>query len=405
MNAQAIRIFVVDDNRSAANALAKILSTSGDQVEVFYEGQSAIDALPAHLPHLILTDLKMEPVDGLAVVEGAQSLRPRPEVIVFTAYGDVNTAVEAMKSGARDFLTKPVRVELLKARIEEVRQGLFGEPAPSPTGPSSTFDGSSQAIEALSRKIQLVSSSKSNVWLCGEPGTGRLRAARMIHRFTNVELPFTTWTVGRNQPWPLKGTVLLRDVDRLPLDLQNKLLLELPTVPDGVRVIATAGVDARQKLASGQLLADLYYQLSVLTVEMPALRHRSEDVLTIFDSAVAWLSEQQGIPVRVTTDEQRTKLMQHAWPGNAKELLNVAERFVLFGEQALAFDMAPRTNMMVPLLEEGFSLSQHMDHVEYEILRAALEQCGGDRGEAGKILGVERNALRYKLKKHGLLSL
>lgn len=405
MTRSPLKVLVVDDNRSAADALARVLSKGGDEVDAVYDGATAIERLRDSRPDVVLTDLKMEPVDGMAVLTAAREHRPPVEVLVFTAYGDVEIAVEAMRLGARDFLTKPVTVEQVTARLDQLR-AMTPSSAPARSQPDpqhAHFVARAPASRQLLETLKRASDVPSPCWIEGELGAGRGHAALALHHMGHADEPFTVRDLGRDDPWPSKGTVVLPNIDDLPDDLQRSLHRSLQHAPMGVRLVATSGPHARRLVAEGALRPELYYALAVVVVRMPPLRERVEDVLPMLDQALDTFSRRYERPRPEVSPAQASKLKRHAWPGNVRELVNLAERAVVMGSQALDIDAIEASPPGMPTLEPGFSLSTHLESVERAILQEALRLSGGDRAQVGRLLGVERNTLRYKLKKYDLL--
>jgi DNA-binding NtrC family response regulator len=402
MAAKTLKVLIVDDNRSAADALTRVLRKGGDQVTAVYDGQTAIACILSDRPDIVLTDLKMEPVDGLAVLHAAREQRPPIEVIVFTAYGAVEVAVRAMRLGARDFLTKPVTVDQIALRLDQLRAV-----SPDTLGtPDDRFEfvSESQNAKELLDAVRRVADVPSPVWIEGEMGSGRGHAALALHRYgRRPTSPFTVRDLGRDAPWPDRGTVLLPNVDDLPEDLQRSLVRSLSYVPPEVRLVSTAGPDGRRMVAEGRLRPELYYALAVIVVPVPPLRARPDDILAILDQALESCSQRYGRPKPAVDPVLARQLVRHAWPGNVRELLNLAERAVVMGVDALHIDTSEPQSEGLPDMEDGFSLASYLETVERRILVEALRKSGGDRNRAGRLLGVERNTLRYKLNKYGLL--
>jgi DNA-binding NtrC family response regulator len=394
----ALDILIVDDNRSAADALARILSLGGDRVTAAYDGQTAIEHVRTHPLDLVLTDLRMEPVDGMEVLRAARSLDPPVEVIVFTAFGAVEIAVEAMRLGARDFLTKPVTAEQIVERLAPMRDGGAVHPSEDPD--FIAFSSASlQLVEALGRAAGV----PSPVWLSGELGSGRGFAARYLHRVDRGDAPYVELNPARSLTWPETGTVVLPNVDQLSIPAQTQLTRDVYSAPPELRIIATSGSDPRRLVAEGRLHADLFYTLSVVPIEVPPLRERREDILPMLDAALDAFASRYRRSRPTLPPELRQQLTTHGWPGNVRELYNLAERTVVMGADALHIDVQPPASAGMPRLEPGFSLSAYLESIEKRLLVEALRQADGDRNQAGRILGVERNTLRYKLNKYGLL--
>ncbi|NCG22393.1 MAG: response regulator [Rhodobacterales bacterium] len=395
----SLHILVVDDNRSAADALARVLGKGGDRVTPLYDGRSAIAYIQATPPDVVLTDLKMEPVDGMEVLHAARAMRPPVECIVFTAYGAVDVAVEAMRIGARDFLTKPVTVEQVKARLQPLRNSAQEEEDSTPP----EFIARSTSTQNLLASLKLAASVQSRVLIEGEIGSGRVYAAKVLHHYGDADGPFTVMDLGREQPWPTSGTVVLPNIDDLPKDLQGRLYRKLQYVPKNLRIIATAQPDGRRLIAEDKLRAELYYNLAVVVVPVPAIRQRVEDIQPLFRQALRTFANRYRQPVPVLPERMYNDLKRHTWPGNVRELLNMAERMVAMGADHSPVQVLQTNGSDLPILKPGFNLAAHLEDVERRILMHALRSTNGDRNEAGKLLSVERNTLRYKLKKYGLL--
>ncbi len=398
-----LNILVVDDNQGAANALARVLRKSGDKVDVRFDGLSAIEAILEETRDVVLTDLKMEPVDGLAVLAAARELDPAPEVIVFTAFGAIDVAVRAIRMGARDFLTKPVSVEQIMMRLDSLR------PSPPFTIPTSTVDDDFIAIAPATMRMldQLarVAEIPTPVWIEGEVGTGRSFVARWLHRRGTPHARLVAWDPLHDVQWPERGTVLLSNADDLSEDRQRTVVRALRSAPRGVRIITTSEPDAKRKVTTGELLPELYYALAVLVVQVPPLRHRSEDVVPLFEQELFEHATRYRRERPQVDEPLAAWLRRQSWPGNVRELSNLAERLVVLGREGLTLDQPVQDASFpkVPDLEAGFSLPDYLEQIEHAILAEALRKTGGDRNVAGRLLGIERNTLRYKLNKYGLL--
>ncbi|MEQ1564980.1 MAG: response regulator [Myxococcota bacterium] len=397
----------MDDNRSSADALARILRKQGDEVEAVYDGQTAIDRIRSTPPDIVLTDLKMEPVDGMAVLSTARAARPPIETIVFTAYGAVDVAVRAMHLGARDFLTKPVTVEQVASRLDQLRAERTRGAVPEAEPPSDEFVAHAESSKTLLAMLSRAAEVPSAVWIEGEIGSGRVFCAKTMHQLErlhhHVDAPWVVRNPTRDEPWPESGTVLLPNVDDLPDDLQRELVRQVQAAPDKVRLVATAQPESRRRVAEGTLRPELYYRLAVVVISVPPLRRRTEDILPLFRLGLRNYSQRYRRPPPEISPRYRELLQRHYWPGNIRELLNLAERAVAMGDEGFNLEVIEDPGAGMPKLEPGFSLSDHLEMVERRILVEALRRCGGDRAAAGKLLGVERNTLRYKLNKYGLL--
>ena len=387
----------MDDNRSSAAALARLLGRAGDEVEAVFDGASAISVIEANPPDVVLTDLRMEPINGLQVLQAARATKPAPQVIVFTAHGEVDTAVRAMRLGALDFLTKPVTLEQLAVRLDRVR-GVDTDEVPS------DFIAEAESSRLLVSLLQRAAAVPSPVWIEGEFGTGRTFCASMIHKLgRDPEQPLRVVDPGSEEDWPSSGTVVLPEVDQLDDASQWRLVRRLHASPPTLRVLATAQPDAPRRVVEGRLLPELFYRLAVVVVPVPTLAERAADIIPLFRQSLARYAERYRLEVPAVTPTMERQLRSHAWPGNMRELLNLAERTVVLGSEA--FDLVVREKPAggLPPLEDGFSLSRYLEQVERRILKEALRKTGNNRTEAGKLLSVERNTLRYKLRKYKLL--
>jgi DNA-binding NtrC family response regulator len=397
-----LQVLVVDDNRSAAEAAALLLEREGHEVEVRFDGRDAIARLGERRFDLVLTDLRMEPVDGLAVVRAARASSPPVDAMVFTAYGSVEAAVEAMRMGAVDFLTKPLTAEQLLRRVREYRDSGATPPA---------LVGESAAMQGIREQAVKLAGVRSTVLVVGEAGSGRRHLARWLHyNGPDADLPLLRALPGRPlQPAQLDaaGTVVVAGVDDWSIDAQRALLRQLETLEAGrpPRIVATASPDIDRAVAEGAMLPELYFRLAVLVVRVPPLRTRSDDIEPLLDHFLVQAGRALSREAPTVDPHTRRRLANHGWPGNVRELANLAERAVVLGAQYLQITplAAPGQGGEAADLGDGFSLSGHLEQIERALLEQAIEETGGDRPAMSRLLGLERNTLRYKLNKYGLL--
>jgi DNA-binding NtrC family response regulator len=399
--AATLRVLVVDDNRSAADAVALLLGREGHTVEVFHDGQSAIHRLAVQRFDMVLTDLRMEPVDGLAVVRAARAQTPPVEAIVFTAFGSVETAVEAMRLGAADFLTKPVTADQLLKRVRNYRK------VPIEQG---SIIGQSAATQLLRDQLVQVSRVRSTVLIQGETGTGKRHVARCLHQLgRDASLPIVVARPYEAVPTAqlhAAGMLLIPTVDEWSPEAMVGLLQQLETLEAGQppRVVATATPAIDVRAARGEVPPELYFRLAVLVIRVSPIRERPDDIapllLHFLDTNAAAFGKEPPRPSLL----QLEQLARHGWPGNIRELANLAERAVVLGRGAFDMSIKPAApSPMAPHLAEGFNLTEHLEQIERELLVRAIDQTQGDRPNIGRLLGLERNTLRYKLNKYGLL--
>jgi DNA-binding NtrC family response regulator len=398
-----ISILVVDDNRSVLDALVLLLEREGYRVIGCNDGQSAIDRIAGERFDLVLTDLRMEPVDGMQVVRAARGASPPIETIVFTAYGSVETAVEAMRLGALDFLTKPVTADQLLHRVQKIAEGAVHE--------EEDFLGTSDSTQQVRAQAERAAMVRSTVLITGEIGSGRQHLAHWLHRHgLDADKPFLRMRVGTAVPegeLRAAGTVLVPAFDDWDENAQLALLRSLETLEVGEppRVIATASPGVEMKVAQGAIRPELYFRLAVLTIKVPPLRERPKDIEILLQHFLQEFAGTFGRPPPAPTPDQIERLRAHAWPGNVRELVNLAERAVVVGPEAYGIQVktVPTGTSSIPKLTEGFNLPKHLEEIERMLLVRAIEQTGGDRPEMGRLLGLERNTLRYKLNKYSLL--
>ncbi len=390
-------VLIVDDNRSSADALVRVLTRRGYGAEARYGGADALQRLEAGGIDVVLTDLRMAPVDGFAVIAGARALPRPPEVLVFTGYGTVDGAVRALRMGARDFLTKPVTPDQLVDRLEALTGA--GAALPVQIGPSAT-------ARQLAGQIAAVAVSDAPALLLGEPGSGRQQAAVQIHHLgPRSGEPFRVLPRPEALTTLESGAVYLPAVDQLDEAATRALIRALDALTGGPRVIAGAASGWRSSIDDDPTARELYYRLAVLPVHLPPLRARPEDLPALLAAILEDRARAIGRDAPTPTPAQLDRLRRHPWPGNLRELAAVAERALIFGPGAFDLPSTPNATSPSdpPSLGEGFSLSQHLEAQERTLLLLAGKQAGWDRGEMCRLLGVERNTLRYKLNKYKLL--
>ena len=403
---------------------------------------------------LILTDFKLPGMTGLEMLKLVRRADSHVPLIVMTAFGTVENAVEAMKSGAADFLLKPFSLDQLSAvvnkaleirNLREENRELKEE-----LGRKYRWDnivGRSPGMQAIFATVMRVAPSRATVLLAGESGVGKDLIARAIHyhsprkdrpfvKINCTALPenlmeselfgyekgaFTGANISKPGKFELAdtGTVMLDEIGDVPSNIQVKLLRVLQereferlgsnkTLHIDVRVIAATNRDLRVALEDGTFREDLYYRLNVVPIEILPLRDRKEDIPYLARHFVEKLAPESGGRVHGITDAAIDKLMQYSWPGNVRELENVVERSIVMasGERLDADDI--RLDMMIRSrqvtgeigLPEGMSL----DAWEQELIRNALKQANGNKSQAARILGLTRNALRYRLTQMGIES-
>jgi DNA-binding NtrC family response regulator len=438
------RVLVVDDEPKLGRFVQEMLELDGHEVVGAGGGAEALARLSEGGIDVVVTDLRMPDVDGLAVLRAARALVPAPAVVLMTAYGTAESAVEAMKAGAADYVTKPFSMDELRLRVRRLGEGRAAEAQRARLLDRLTPDlvaGSAAMAAALAAAGQ-VAASDATVLLLGESGTGKSQLARWIHYRSRraagplVEvhcsaLPETllegelfghekgafTGAVQRKAGHLAAadgGTLFLDEIGDITQATQVKLLRFLQDrsfVPLGAtaartvdaRVVAATNRDLDAAVRSGAFREDLFYRLNVFAIVVPPLRERREDVGPI---AVRFLAS-RGVPGEKLTAGARERLLAHDWPGNVRELENVLERaLIVAGEAEIRAEhvsvrpaaAARAGGRAGELLGEGFGL----DAFEKELIEAALERAGGNKTRAAQLLGVTRRRLYSLLASHGL---
>ncbi len=443
-------ILVVDDEKNMQEWLAIFLRKEGYDVKTAGDGASALKILEHDPVDLVLTDIKMPKVDGMELIRMTRVLAPDTVVVIMTAFASKETAIEAIKLGAYDYLTKPFQVDdiklviknalekhILQAENQRLNQALQGQI------PSSHIVGSSQAIQKVFELIERVAPSKCNVLLLGESGTGKDLAARAIHHqsprqsrpfisvncsalqeslleselFGHAKGAFTGATDNKLGLFEVAdgGTLFLDEIADMPLAIQAKLLRVLQdqefrrvggvkTIRVDVRVITATNKDIKQLVADGTFREDLYYRLDVFPIHLPALRERPEDIPLLVEHFIRKFDAGKG-QVKGVTPEVLRMLMAQPWKGNIRELANVLERAIVLTPHAMLtlsdFDQGCRNAVTVPVLpEEG--LDHLMNHMEKQLLTKALESAQGIKKEAARLLQVDLRSFLYRLHKYGI---
>jgi Response regulator containing CheY-like receiver, AAA-type ATPase, and DNA-binding domains len=444
------RVLIVEDEDKLRRVLELQLQSAGFEVE---KASSAEEALrKVDRADLILTDLRLPGMNGLELLESIRRQNSHVPVIVMTAFGTIEAAVEAMKAGAADFLLKPFSLDHLMTVVSkalEVR-ALRDENRKLREELGVRYDwtniiGRSPAMQEIFGTISRVAPTRATVLLCGESGVGKDLIARAIHYHSpRRDRPFVKINctaipenlmeselfgyekgafTGATSSKPGKfeqadgGTVFLDEIGDVPPSIQVKLLRILQereferlgsnkTRQIDVRVLAATNADLRAALEEGRFREDLYYRLNVMPINIPPLRERKEDIPFLAEHFVRKFSKDLGSPVTCISSGAMQKLLEYHWPGNVRELENVIERsLVLCSGQTLEaadirLDMAPRTRAASAdsFLPDGVTLEEH----EQNIIREALRRTNGNKSQAARLLGLTRNALRYRLSQMGL---
>jgi two-component system response regulator AtoC len=449
------RVLVVDDERKMRRVLQMLLEQMGLESTPAESGEEALAAFQAEKFDLVLTDLRMPGMGGMAWIERLRALDAEVPVIVLTAYGTVATAVEAMKHGAVDFILKPFDVDAVEVVIQNAvdltryrtenryLRERYDQPAAF-----ENIVGSSPAMQRIFDLVPRVAPTKSAVLITGETGTGKELIARAIHNrspresklfvplncaaipaelleselFGHARGAFTGAQAARIGKFEIAdgGTLFLDEIGDMPYPLQAKLLRVLQEgivepvgtnrrVPVDVRVLSSTNRDLTAAMPAGTFREDLYYRLNVFHIEVPPLRERREDVRPLFEACLRRFARELGKSELRMAPDAGTALEGYDWPGNVRELQNLVERAVVlnpgntidgaFLRTLLPVTAAPLTDE--PLIDES-GLEGAVAQLERKIILRALAENGDNKAEAARRLGVSERTLWYKLKKYRL---
>ena len=446
------KILVVDDEESHRIMLRAVLSADGYAVAEASDGTEAVRAVEKEAFDLILMDLRMTDMDGIEALTEIRKISPLVPVLIMTAYASVKTAVEALKAGAFDYLTKPLDIEELKILIEKAldHYHLRAENLVLKERLGDRFDfsriiGRGPKMKALLDTLAMVAPSDATVLLLGESGTGKEVVANAIHHnspragqpfikvacaalpenlleselFGHEKGAFTGAVSRREGRFQLahRGTLCLDEVGEMSPATQTKLLRVLQekefepvggarTVKVDIRLIAATNLDLVKEVAAGRFREDLYYRLNVVPITLPPLRERKEDIPALADHFLAIYREKNGKRLRGISGKALDLLVRYDWPGNIRELENCIERAVIMAreEAILPADFPPQIRMLSQAQgKDGFAIPSgiSLDEMERAMIVQTLAETGGNRTRTAEILGINRRTLQNKLRLYG----
>lgn len=444
------KILIVDDEKSTRDGLARALQRQYD-VHVAGDGMAALELLEQQPVDVVLSDLRMPGMDGLALIQRILAKTPQPACILLTAYGSIDTAVEAIKRGATDFLTKPVNLDeldmriqgALRARTMEQENRALRQQLDNRFGLESLI-GQSPGLEEVLDTIRQVAPSRANVMIQGETGTGKELVARAIHRlsprakaplvtvhcaalptnlleselFGHEKGAFTGATERRQGRFELAdgGSIFLDEIGEIDATVQVKILRVLEersfervgghdTLEVDVRLIAATNKDLEAMVKEGTFREDLFYRLNVVTVALPPLRERREDIPLLMQKFLDEFNHQNSKSIEGFTSDCQQALISYDWPGNIRELRNVIERMVVLARQErltvrdLPAHMRKGADEPAPV---AVMPNMSLEQVEKNMILRALEAHQGNRTKAAEQLGISRRTLHRKLNEYGL---
>jgi two-component system response regulator PilR (NtrC family) len=452
------RILVVDDERSMRELLAIVLRREGYEVLLAENGRTAIGLLEREPVDLLISDIKMPDMSGVEVLRAAKKIDPDILGIMITAFASTDTAVEAMRLGACDYLSKPFDVDLLKMKVREKienrelkQENVLLKRTLGLSHQFANIIGRSNSMLDVFKMIQTVARTNSTILLTGESGTGKGLVAQAIHFHSlRREKPLVSLNCGAmpenlleselfghmrgaftgadaNKKGLLevaeKGTVFLDEIGEMSAVMQVKLLRVLQErrfrrvggleeLTADIRVVAAANQDLSKAVAEGRFREDLFYRINVIGIALPPLRERREDIPLLADHFLAKYSEQMEKDITGVSREAMELLLNHDWPGNIRELENALERAVaLEATPTILPDSLPTTIRgeepksaapAEPLPESGFDLEAHVQEIERGYIAEALRKAGGVQVKAADLLGMSFRSFRYYVKKYNL---
>jgi len=448
------RILIVDDEESLREFLSIMLHREGYQVDTAVDGAQAEVHLRDHAYDLVITDVNMPRMGGMELLRQIKARAPETVVLMITAFSTTEQAVEAMKQGAYDYITKPFQNEEIRLVVKnalerrELRQeNLALKKVINRIGTVAGLVGKSKAMQDVIALIHKVAASPVKVLITGESGTGKELVARAIHdqseRRDRAFVPINCGAIPENLleselfghekgsftgaikqkeglfETAAGGTIFLDEVGELPPMMQVKLLRVLQenefrrvggtqAIQTDARVIAATNRRLEEAVASGSFREDLYYRFNVIRIDLPPLRSRREDIPILIDWFWEKFTRQKGVKV---ADDAMRRLLDYHWPGNVRELENVIERATVLGHEGkitldclppnLLTGVAGGVSPLTDIPETGMDLDAWLGEIEKEILLKALARTNGVRKSAAELLGITFRSIRYRLAKYG----
>ncbi len=437
-------VLLLDDDIHLRTALSQTFDLAGLRVQAYDSAEGIVEAVPAQWPGVLVTDIRMPGMNGLALLEQLQNLDGQLPVILITGHADVPLAVQAMRIGAYDFLQKPFASELLldsvrralavrrlvlenrSLRLALSEQRVLGE----------RLLGHSPSVQRLREQVSALATIQADVLILGETGSGKEVVARALHDLSaRRDAPFVAINAGALAESVIEselfghesgaftgaqkrrigkfeyangGTLFLDEIESMSLDIQVKLLRLLQErvvervgsnqlIPLDIRVIAASKENLLDAADAGRFRADLYYRLNVAQINIPPLRQRSEDVLPLFQYFVSAASDKHAIPEPTLTPVTRALLLGHEWPGNVRELQNAAERFALGLDLAISPALAT-----AGIAADDLPLNEQVDAYERSLIARELLNPHQSLREVAEALQLPRKTLHDKLRKYGL---
>ena len=459
MEPSVLRILVVEDNDTMRSGMIRVLRKAGHMVFEAPDGNSGLEEVQNQRFDLVITDYRMQGLNGLELLKEIKTIDADTEIIVITAYGTIELAVEAMKAGARDFVTKPFSKDELRIKVDRAAERIFEKKTVDRLTEENRYlreevelkfnfgeiVGESPGMKKIYRTIEKTGTSDTSILIYGESGTGKELVARAIHtQSARQDKPFVRVNCGALAEGVLEselfghergaftnalrqkkgrfelahqGTLFLDEIGDIPLSTQVKLLRVLQekefervggeeTLRVDVRVIAATHRDLRREVSESRFREDLFYRLHILPLHLPPLRERKEDIPLLAAHFIQKIGNEIRKNKITLTDEALNILLTYDWPGNVRELENVLERAIVLcetnriDEKSLGFLSGEKSGTNIA--ESSLDLEHSLAALERRLLEQALSAAGGVKARAARILGIKESALYYKLDKYNL---
>jgi two-component system response regulator AtoC len=444
-----VRILIIDDEESMRHMLSVILKQEGYETVSFSDARRALEALEGEEADFILCDIRMAGMDGLAFLKALKERGEMRTVIMMSAYGTIDNAIECMKLGAYDYISKPFKTAeiVLTLKKAEERERLRKENRRLKDEVAKDYDISNiyttdeKMLEILAM-VRKIADYSTSILITGESGTGKELVARAIHSSgSRAGRPFVVVNCGaipaplleselfghvkgaftdahRNKTGLFQeadgGTIFLDEIGELPMELQVKLLRvlqegELRRVGDNrsvkvdVRVVAATLRDLKEEIKKGSFRDDLYYRLNVIEIKLPPLRSRPGDIPGLASHFIEKYGRRFGKSVKSISEDGLAALLSYGWPGNIRELENAIERAMILEDTGTIRKLSlPITQSEPPRAFHELSIKKAQEELEKELISRALEKTGNNRTKAAQILEISHRALLYKIKSYGL---
>ena len=449
------RVLIVDDNETMRSGVALVVERMSHHAVTAASGVEALARLTEESCDLVITAYRMAEMDGLQVLEAVKNAHPDTDVIIITAHGTIEIAVEAMKRGAVDFITKPFPPKALELKVERIlghradrleRRRLDEENRYLREEIGVRYGaivGESQKMKEILATVKKVAGTDSSVLIYGESGSGKELVARAVHDYSRRRAgPFVKVNSGalprdlveselfghekgaftgavrqKKGRFELaeKGTIFLDELGDIPPETQVSLLRVLQekefdrvggerTLKADVRVVAATNRKLKEMVAEGSFREDLFYRLEVIPVHLPPLRDRKEDIPLLVEHFLAKKSREMNLPLRRLTEDALRILCEYPWPGNVRELENVIERTIVLadGDDDLGPTDIPQLSRDSDIDGGEMPLTARLERLERELIVQAMKESVGVKTQAAELLGIKASALYYKLDKYGL---